>query len=356
MPAITIARPAQSPALELALLCTLSLLWGSSYAFIKLGVATIPPVTFIAARTAIAGALLLATLRFRGLRLPRENRYWRRFFIQALLNSVVPFTLIAWAECRVDSGLAAILNSTTPIFTFLLGALLLRQERPTWLRLFGVIAGLAGVALIVGMQAFGGLGEAVMAPLAIVAATVCYAGEALFGRQFRGLDPMMPAAGSLIAGALLLIPLSLIVDRPWNLTPSGSSLAALLALAVFSTSLALVIFFRLIETLGSLETTAQAYLRVPVGVAIGLIFLDETLARTAAIGLFLVVTGVVTMTLRPQISLSAAVGRGLAHYSRLVTRQRQRRHLGELGDHGLRDIGLDRREARREACKPFWLP
>jgi drug/metabolite transporter (DMT)-like permease len=356
MPAIAIARPAQSRGLELALLYTLSLLWGSSYAFIKLGVATIPPVTFIAARTAISGALLLATLRLRGLRLPREGRYWRRFFIQALLNSVVPFTLIAWAECRVDSGLAAILNSATPIFAFLLGALLLRQERPTLLRLFGVIAGLAGVALIIGMQAFGGLGEAVMAPLAIVAATVCYAGAALFGRQFRGLDPMMPAAGSLIAGTLLLIPLSLIIDRPWNLSPSAGSLVALLALAVFSTALALVIYFRLIESLGSLATTTQAYLRVPVGVAIGLIFLSESLAPTAAIGLILVVTGVLAMTLRQQISPSAVLGRGLGHCSWFIARQRQRRCLGELGDHILRDISLDRREAERESGKPFWLP
>jgi len=356
MPAIATERPARSRVAELAFLCMLSLLWGSSYAFIKLGVATIPPVTFIAARTAIAGALLLSILRFRGLGLPHEGRYWRRFFVQALLNSVVPFTLIAWAECRVDSGLAAILNSTTPIFTFLLGALLVRQEKPTLLRLFGVTTGLAGVALIIGMRAFGGLGEAVIAPLAIVTATICYAGAALFGRQFRGLYPMMPAAGSLIAGTLLLIPLSLIIDRPWNLSPSAGSLAALLALAVFSTALALVIYFRLIESLGSLATTAQAYLRVPVGVAIGLIFLGESLAPAAAIGLILVVTGVLAMTLRPQISPSAVLGRGLAHCSWFIARQRQRRCLGELGDHILRDIGLDRREAERESGKPFWLP
>jgi drug/metabolite transporter (DMT)-like permease len=356
MPAIAIARPTQSRALGLVLLCTLSLLWGSSYAFIRLGVETIAPITFIAARTAIAGGLLIAIMRFRGLRLPREGRYWRRFFIQALLNSVVPFTLIAWAERSVDSGLATILNSTTPIFTFLLGTLLLRQEKPTVLRLFGVTAGLAGVALIIGMRAFGGLGEGLMAPLAIVAATICYAGAALFGRQFRGLDPMMPAAGSLITGALLLIPLSLIVDRPWNLTPSAGSLAALLALAVFCTALALVIYFRLIETLGSLATTAQAYLRVPVGVAIGVILLGESLAPTAAIGLILVVTGVLAMTLRPQISAGTALGRGLAWCSRLAARRRQRYHLGALSDHMLRDIGLSRHEAERESGKPFWQP
>ncbi len=356
MPAIAMARPAQSRVAELALLGLLSLLWGASYAFIKLGVATIPPITFIAVRTAIAAALLFAVLRLRGLGLPPEGRYWRRFFVQSLLNSAVPFTLIAWAERSVDSGLAAILNSTTPIFAFLLGGILLRQERPTLLRLSGVVAGLAGVALIIGMRALDGLGREVLAPLAIVAATICYADAALFGRQFRGLDPMVPAAGSLVCGAILLIPLSLMVDRPWNLSPSAGSLAALLGLAVFCTALALVIYFRLIETLGSLATTAQAYLRVPVGVAVGMIFLGESLARTAAIGLVLVVAGVLAMTLPPQSSLSAAMRRGRARYSRLTARQRQRRYLGALGDHGLRDIGLDRSEAEREAGKPFWLP
>src|SRR5690348_9385140 len=110
----------------LALLLLLSALWGSSYAFIKLGIATIPPVTLIAGRTVIAGSLLLVTLHLRGVRLPAESRLWGRFAVQALLNSVVPFTLIAWGERSLDSGLAVILNSTSPIFTFLLGSLLLR--------------------------------------------------------------------------------------------------------------------------------------------------------------------------------------------------------------------------------------
>jgi len=280
----------------LALLLLLSALWGSSYAFIKLGVATIPPITFIAARTVIASLLLLAILRLRGVRMPRDGLLWRRFAIQALLNSVVPFTLIAWGERSLDSGLATILNSTSPIFTFLLGSLLLRQESPTWPRLIGVIAGLSGVTLIVGFTALQGLGSETMAALAIVTATICYAGAAMFGRQFRGLDPMLPAAGSLIAGSIILIPISLIVDRPWTLSPSAESLAALMALAVFCTALALVIYFRLLEMVGPLGTVAQAYLRVPIGVAIGLAFMGESLAPTAGIGLVLVIAGVFAMT------------------------------------------------------------
>ncbi|HYV88129.1 MAG TPA: EamA family transporter [Candidatus Polarisedimenticolia bacterium] len=280
----------------MALLLLLSALWGSSYAFIKLGIATIPPVTLIAGRTVIAGSLLLAILHLRGVRMPAKSRLWGRFAIQAVLNSVVPFTLIAWGERSLDSGLAVILNSTSPIFTFLLGSLVLRQEKATWPRLIGVIAGLGGVMLIVGMTALQGLGDQTIAELAIIAATICYAGAALFGRQFRGLDPMIPAAGSLLSGAIVLLPLSLIIDRPWSLAPSLDSIAALLALSVFCTALTLVIYFRLLELLGPLGTVAQAYLRVPFGVAIGLVFMGESLAPTAGVGLVLVIIGVFAMT------------------------------------------------------------
>lgn len=283
--------------LELALLLALATLWGASYTFIKLGVATIPPVTLIGARTLIAGAILLVIIRSRGLHLPSDAATWRRFLFQACLNSVIPFTLIAWAERSVDAGLATILNSTSPIFTFLLTVVITRHEAVTARKLLGVIAGIAGTNLIVGVQAFNGLGEALLAQLAIVAATVCYAGAAIFGRGFKGLDPIMPAAGSLICGAAILIPISIVVDRPWTLTPSMSSLFALLGLAVFSTALAFVIYFRLIQTLGSVGTTAQAYLRVPIGVAIGVMWLGETLSPTAWAGLVCVIVGVAAMTI-----------------------------------------------------------
>lgn len=282
---------------ELALLLVLSTLWGASYTFIKIGVETIPPVTLIAARTFIASVVLIGTLRLRGLKLPADKGVWGRFLFQACLNSVVPFTLIAWAEQTTDAGLATILNSTSPIFTFLLTASSKHHEAVTNRKLFGVAIGLIGTSLIVGVEAFRGLGQESWAQLAIVAATICYAGAAVFGKNFKDLDPMMPAAGSLVCGAAFLTPVSLIVDCPWTLVPSADSVLALLALSVFSTALALVIYFRLIQTLGSVGTTAQAYLRVPIGVAIGALLLGETLSSTAWVGLACVVAGVVAMTL-----------------------------------------------------------
>ena len=253
-----------------------STLWGASYSFIKLGVATIPPITLIAARTSIAAGLLVAIMRWRGVRMPRDAATWRRFLFQACLNSVIPWTMIAWGERSLNAGLSTILNSTSPIFTFFLTL---------------------AVCLIVGVQALSGLGEQLTAQIVIVLAAICYAGAAIFSRGFAKLDPIAPAAGSLISGAAILIPMSLVIDRPWTITPSTGSLLALLGLSVFSTAFAFVIYFRLIQTIGSVGTTAQAYLRVPIGVALGVVFLGESLTSTAWIGLACVVAGVAAMTI-----------------------------------------------------------
>lgn len=294
----TLSRPAASSrAVDLALLLVLATLWGGSYSFIRIGVETIPPLTLIAARTLLAGLVLLALIRWRGLRLPRDRATWRQFLIQACLNSVVPFTLIAWAERSVEAGLATILSSTSPIFVVLLTCLSAGAERQPPVRLLGIGAGLAGTVLIVGTQAMSGFGDQLWAQLALVAASICYGGAALFGRHFKGLDPLMPAAGSLLCGALVLLPLSLAIDRPWTLTPSPQSVQALIALSLVSTALAFVIYFRLIARLGSVATTSVAYLRVPTGVGLGMVFLGETLPPTAWGGLVLVIGGVLAMTL-----------------------------------------------------------
>jgi drug/metabolite transporter (DMT)-like permease len=280
---------------EYGLLVVLAILWGASYAFIRLGVATIPPITLIAARTLIGGGLLWAILTARGNALPLDGAMWRRFMFQALLNSVVPFTLIAWAERTVAAGLAAILCSASPIFTFLMTFAVTRHEPVTPMKLFGVVMGIGGICLIVGVEALSGIGEALIADLALVAATLCFAGAAIFGRGFGTLDAMVPATGSMLCGSMVLVPISLLAEKPWTVAPSAMSVIALLALSVFSTAFAFALYFRLVRTLGSVGVTAQAYLRVPVGVAIGVAFLGESVAPNALIGLAGVIAGVAAM-------------------------------------------------------------
>lgn len=280
---------------EYALLLVLATLWGASYTFIRLGVATIPPVTLIAARTLIGGALLFAALAVRGSIMPGDVATWRRFMIQALLNSVVPFTLIAWAEKTVEAGLATILCSTSPIFAFLITFAITRQEPVTLTKLFGVVMGIAGICLIIGVEALVGFGEELVADFALVFSALCFAGAAIFGRSFAKLDPIAPAAGSMLCGSLILIPISLVLEQPWTIVPSASSVVALVGLSVFSTAFAFALYFRLVRTLGSVGVTAQAYLRVPIGVGIGVAFLNESIAPSALIGLACVVAGVAAM-------------------------------------------------------------
>ncbi|MCW0234451.1 MAG: EamA family transporter [Ferrovibrio sp.] len=297
MTVATAVSPPRPLIVEFLLLAVLATLWGASYTFIKLGVATIPPITLIAARTMIAGGLLLCILRLRGIGLPRDAATWRHLAIQACINSVLPFTLIAWAEIRIEAGLATILNATTPIFAFLITWAITRHEAVTARKLFGTVMGLGGVCMIIGVGVFTDLGSDLWGQLAMLLASLSYGVAAIYGHNFRHLDSMVPATGSMLCGAAMLVPLSLIVDRPWTLSPSQNSLLALLALAVFSTALAFVIYFRLVRTLGSVGTTSQAYLRIPIGVGIGVVFLGESLAGSAWLGLIFVVIGVAAMSL-----------------------------------------------------------
>src|SRR5918994_4046362 len=155
-------------AIELALLAALATLWAGSYTFIQIGVETIPPITLIAARTLIAGSILALIMRMRGIRFPRDRETWRNFTIQACLNSVLPFTLIAWAETSIDAGLAVILNSMTPVFTFLITLFWSRHEATTLRKFIGVVLGLTGTRVIVGNQAFAHVGQELLAQLAVV--------------------------------------------------------------------------------------------------------------------------------------------------------------------------------------------
>jgi drug/metabolite transporter (DMT)-like permease len=243
--------------------------------------------------------VLLAVMRIRRLPLTYDRVSWRHFAIQAMFNSVVPFTLIAWAEQRVDAGLATILNATSPIQAFLLTGLLTRHEKPTRWQLFGVVAGLGGTCLVVGVEVLRGVGDDLAAQAAIVAAATCYASAAVYGRTFKDHTPLAPAAGSMLCGAVVLTPFSLAIERPWRSSPSAGSVAALLALAVLCTALAFVIYFHLVAKIGTLGTTAQAYLRVPVGVGVGVFLLHEKLSPAAWIGFGGVAAGVAAMTYRP---------------------------------------------------------
>jgi drug/metabolite transporter (DMT)-like permease len=288
---------------ELTLLALLALLWGSSYLFIKIAVEEIPPLTLVAVRVAIAAVFLLAVMGWRGDGLPRDGKTWRMLFIQALFNSIGAWTLLAWGQQYVDSGLASVLNSTSPIFVFFITALVTRHETVNFLKLGGACLGVVGVLLIVGIDVLQGLGQQVAGQMAVLGGALLYAGAAIYGKKFVNLPATVTAAGTMLWASVCLVPLCLIVERPWTLSPSGQSIAAVIFLAVFCTGMALLIYFRLVKTLGSMGVASQSYLRAGVGVILGVALLDEQLTPMVGIGVGAALLGVIVINMPARCSL-----------------------------------------------------
>ncbi|MEX2519025.1 MAG: EamA family transporter [Paracoccaceae bacterium] len=289
---------AEGRAREFALLGLLALLWGSSYLFIGVAVAEIPPLSLISVRIGVAALFLLLMLRLQNVRLPRDSRTWRRLGVQSLLNASLAWTLLAWGQQHIDSGVAAVLNSTSPLFVFLLTLAITRHEAMTPIRLIGALLGVAGVALIVGVEALSGLGENVAGQLAALASAALYAGAAIHGHRLAHLAPTAAAAGTMLCAFVVVAPAALIIDRPWALTPSPGALGAAGALGLLCTGCALMIYFRLIRTLGSLGVASQAYLRAGLGVMLGVVFLGEQPTPTVLLGLGAALAGVALINWR----------------------------------------------------------
>ncbi|MCH8114811.1 MAG: EamA family transporter, partial [Chloroflexi bacterium] len=200
--------------LEWTLLVILSMLFGSSFFYIGVAVKEVPTFTIVVVRVAIAAVILLAVMRVMGTRMPTDRRLWAAFFALALLNNVIPFSLIVWGQGHVASGVASILNASTPLFGVVVAHRFTSDERMTPGRVIGVVIGLIGVTVMIGFSAFQDLGLDLLAPLAIVGATLSYALASVFGRRFRryGVSPMTTAAGQLTASSIVLIPVVLIID------------------------------------------------------------------------------------------------------------------------------------------------
>ncbi len=283
-------RPKLGP--ELLLLALLSLLWGASYLFIKVAVTEIPPLTLIALRVAGAALFLTAVMTLRGDALPRDPRTWRMLFVQAVFNSIGAWTVLAWGQQFVDAGLASVLNSTSPIFVFLFTALITRHEGLAGRKLVGALVGAFGVLLIVGMDVLQGLGAQVLGQLACLAGAGLYAGAAIYGKRFGRISAVATATGTMIWATIVLVPAALVLERPWSLAPSWQSLAATAILSILCTGVALLIYFRLVRTLGSMGVASQSYLRAGIGVVLGMVFLSESLTLSVAGGLCAAILGV----------------------------------------------------------------
>jgi drug/metabolite transporter (DMT)-like permease len=280
--------------LEWGMLLVLSLFWGGSFFFVGIAVKELPPLTIVALRTSLAAIILWACAPALGLVIPRRREALAAFFIMGLLNNAIPFCLIVWGQTQLASGLASILNATTPLFTVLAGHFLSAEDRMTPLRLTGAVCGLFGVAIMIGPQLVDGLGGSVPAELAILGAAVSYAFASLFGRRFRrlGIDPIATATGQITASSLVLIPLALVVDRPWTLpTPGIATFAAIAAIASLSTALAYILYFRILAGAGATNVVLVTLLAPVSSILLGAVFLNEHLEFRHFVGLALIGLG-----------------------------------------------------------------
>ena len=285
-------RAARNLTTEWLLLALLALLWGSSYLLIKIAVAEIPPITLIAARVLGAALFLHAALLLKGERLPRDRRTLAMLGVQAIFNSIGAWTVLAWGQQFVDAGLASVLNSTSPIFVLVFTGLFTRHEPLGGRKLLGACIGVIGVVLILGIDTVRGLGDQVLGQLACLTGAALYAGAAIYGKRFGHVSAAVAAAGTMTWATIVLVPAALVLEEPWTLVPDVGVIVAVLALSILCTGVALLVYFRLAQTLGSLGVASQSYLRAGVGVLLGAVLFRERLSLPLAIGLAAAFLGV----------------------------------------------------------------
>jgi drug/metabolite transporter (DMT)-like permease len=235
---------------EWVMLLSLATLWGGSFFFFKVLVRTLPPLTLVLGRVGFSAVILNVWLAIRHDYMPKSVRAWGRFMMMGILNNVIPFTLIAFGETRISSGLAAILNATTPMFTVLAAHWLTANEKLNFGKAVGLTFGFVGVALIVGPDAFVGLrNEDIIGQAACLFAAISYAFAGIYGRRFKGMKPIKVATGQITGSTIVLLPLVAIVDHPWTLPmPNTETWGAMVGIVVLCTVVAYILYFRILAT------------------------------------------------------------------------------------------------------------
>lgn len=290
------SQSSSNTAFEVSLLILLSFLWGASFTLIEIAVETIPPATIVSGRLLIGAALLLLLAFLSGMAFPRTPSRWGSLLVQGILQSALPFSLISWGQKYIDSGLAGLLNTTPPLFVFLIGFFLLRDRAAGLWKATGIILGFAGVMIIMGPVALSGENNAILGQLAVTGASLSYAVAALYARRFSDQPPILTAACSMALATLVMLPISFWVDDPATLSPTIPAIIAVVAMGVFSTAVAMAIYFRLVRTLGALGVTTGSYIRAGFSVILGILFLGETLSTTLILGIAMIFAGVAIVT------------------------------------------------------------
>ena len=284
-------RQAAMTGMEWMFLISLSLLWGGSFYFAEIALVDFGPLTVVLGRVGFGALTLLIWLYASGGRLPADARIWGAFLIMGVLNNVIPFSLIVWGQVFIDSGLASILNATTPLFIVVFAHFVTVDERLTPARLAGVVLGLAGVAVLIGPALLLQIGDGAMGQLAVLGAACAYACAGLYGRRLRGLPPLVAATGMVMCSAVVMVPIALLIEAPWRVQPALAAVGAVLGLAVLSTALAYWLYFRILRTAGATNLLLVTFLIPVSAVFLGALLLAERLQWTSFAGMALIFAG-----------------------------------------------------------------
>lgn len=283
---------------EWIMLIALSVLWGGSFLFVGIAVHDVPPLTIVLIRVAVSAIALHIILKTMGYKFPTDKTILLAFLIMGLLNNAIPFSLISYGQSHIASGLASILNATTPIFTVIVAHFLTTDEKLTSRKFTGVLVGFFGVAVMIGIDALQALGIHIFAQLAILLATTSYAFAGIYGKRFQalGVNPITVATGQVTASSFLMLPLVLIIDQPWSLSlPSTHSILALIALALLSTVLAYILFFEVLARAGATNLLLVTFLIPPSAIMLGVLVLNETIQFNHMLGLGLIIVSLATI-------------------------------------------------------------
>jgi len=282
---------------DYCLILLTGLLWGSAFLLIKIAIATIPPYTLTMGRMGIATLALFVVLIVRGESLPLDRKSLALFAFIGLFGSALPFTLINWGEIHIPSGLAAVLMGIMPITTALLAHFFIPDEPFGWRKAIGIFVGFGGLLVLVGIDAISGFDSSVTAQIAMLCAAAAYAITTTFTRLRVAHPGLIMATGSSMMGFLWVLPLALVYDRPWSLTPDLMGVSATVLLGLLPSAVGILLFFHLIRRVGATIFAQVNYLIPLVGAFLGAVFLGEALNWQLISALVLVLSGISIVTL-----------------------------------------------------------
>jgi drug/metabolite transporter (DMT)-like permease len=287
--------PGQRTLKDWTLLMALAAMWGSAFLFIKLGVATVPPATLVAARLVLGTLVLLPLVYLRGLRLPPLGRAWLPFVVMALIGNAIPFYLITWGQQTVPSALAGILMAAMPLATMVLAHFAVAGEHMTRNRVTGFLLGFSGITFLMGPPALAGAGGSaleILAQFAILAGALCYAANSVLARRLVTGEFLVTSAAMLLVASILAVPIALVLDRPWELASTVPSILSIIWLGVGPTAVATIFYFQLISSAGPTFMSLVNYLSPCIAVALGVMLLGEEPGANAYAGLALILSGI----------------------------------------------------------------